>query len=205
MKPNLAILLLLLLPAAGLNAKDAGSDQRQADAKEHSEAPTPSTILAGQLKDIVSSSSMSRKSQAKLVSSAVHLAVVTATQGMTGPAKALNLALDLATTAGKAAPQFADEIADAINGTSIISRIEGASNRIKEAVYAGKDEADETDTAYPERNEHRRHKPDNDFGGHRDDPVVSPSGPHTTSSSSSEGGAISVNSGGAVTTAIGSK
>ena len=84
MKPNLAILLLLLPLTAGLNAKD--NDQDHSEVKERNEAPTPYSTLADQLKDIASSPTMTHKSQAKLVSSAVRLAVSTVTKGVNDPA-----------------------------------------------------------------------------------------------------------------------
>ena len=173
MKPNLAILLLLLPLTAGLNAKD--NDQDHSEVKERNEAPTPYSTLADQLKDIASSPTMTHKSQAKLVSSAVRLAVSTVTKGVNDPAKILKIAMDLAAAAGRAAPQFADEICDAIDGSPAVTHIPGLANLIKDAVQHGQDQADDTDTAHPERNEHKKHGDDHDFGGHCDDPKVSPS------------------------------
>src|ERR1019366_2187592 len=105
----------------GLNAKDNGSDQDHAGAKEHNEVPAPYSTLSDQLKDIASTSSITRKSQEKLISSAVRLAVTTLTKGLNDPAKILKIATDLATVAGRSAPQFADEIGDAINGLPAIA------------------------------------------------------------------------------------
>ena len=168
MKPNHAILLLLLPLTTGLNAKDAES---RPDVQEHNAASTPSSILSDQLQEIVSSETMTRMSQAKLISSTVRIAVVTLTKGVNDPAKALKIALDLATTAAKAAPHFTEEISDAINGTPAIAHIDGASKLIKDAVQNGKNEADEPDTAFAERNSHHSQEGKQDFGGPCVDPV----------------------------------
>jgi len=187
MKPNLALLLLLLPLTTVLPAKDNEPSPNRHTSDKHETAPTASTTLAGQLRDIAGSTTMSRKSQEKLITSAVRLAVNAAVQGANDPAKALKIALELAASAGKAAPLFADEIAEAIKNTPGISRIKGASREIIEAVHRGRDESDndDPDTAHPDRDDHRKHggKGDHDFGGHCDDPVVSPSGPHHTSGS----------------------
>ena len=187
MKPNLALLLLLLPLTTVLNARDNEFSPDRHDSDKHEKVSTASTTLAGQLRDIAGSTTMSRKSQEKLITSAVRLAVTAAVQGTNDPAKALKIALELAVSAGKAAPQFAEEIAEAIKNAPAISHIKGASREIIEAVHRGRDESDndDTDTAHPDRDNHHKHdgKGDHDFGGHCDDPVVSPSGPHHTSGS----------------------
>ena len=205
MKPNHALLLLLLPMTTGMHAKDNGVEQNRPDTQGRNVAPTPATTLTDQLKAITSSETMNHKSQAKLISSTVRLAVITVTQGVNDPEKAMKIALDLATAAGKAAPLFADVIADAISHAPTISRIAGASLLIEDAVRDGKNETDETETAFPERNSHREREGKHEFGGPCVDPV-SPSGPRNASSSNSDSGTLTIiSSGGAATTAIGSK
>ena len=173
MKPNLAILLLLLPLTAGLEAKDARPAPSEPDPKEQNEAPTPAATLAAQVQEIASSTTLSRKSQAKLITSAVRLAITTVIEGIKDPAERLQLALELTTAATKAAPQFAATITSAVTGIPAIARIEGALDEIKEAVKKGKDQGDQPDLANPSSNPpHSEHEFDGpDKGEH----VVSPS------------------------------
>lgn len=173
MKPNFALLLLLLPLTSGLHANDTGHAQHQPGATEQHEAPTVADTLATQVQEIASSSTLSRKSQAKLITNAVRLAITTATEGIKDPAERLKLALELTTVATKAAPQFAVTITSAVSGIPSIAKIEGALDGIKEAVKQGQEHGDEPDLANPSRNpRHHEHEFD---GPNKGEHVVSPS------------------------------
>ncbi len=168
MKPNLTLLLLLLPLTAGLRANDTGHAANQHVATEHNEAPTLADTLATQVQDIATSSTMSRKSQARLITNAVRLAITTAIEGIKDPEARLKLALELTTAATSAAPQFAATITGAVSGIPAIARIEGALDQIKEAVKKGQEHGDEPDVANPSRDHgHHEHEFDGpDKGEH---------------------------------------
>lgn len=173
MKPTAAILLLFLSLTSGLQAKDESHAQNQHDSSEQHEATSVADTLATQVQEIASSSTMSRKSQAKLITNAVRLAITTATEGIKDPAERLKLALELTTAATKAAPQFAATITGAVTGIPSIAKIEGAIDGIKEAVKQGQEHGDEPDLANPSRNpRHHEHEFD---GPNKGEHVVSPS------------------------------
>ena len=175
MKPNIAILLLLLPLTTGLKAKDDGHDNKSHSTSEQSQALTASAILSGQLQEIASSSTLSPKSKAKLIANAVRTAITTATAEIKDPEQRLALALELTTAAAKAAPQFAASITSAVSGIPSIAHIKGALDEIQDAVKKGKEQGDDTDTANPSHNDGHHHG-HHDFDGPGDhDHPVSPS------------------------------
>lgn len=174
MKPNLAILLLLLPIAAPLVAKETAPASDRHHATEQSEADTPAAILAEQVKEIAASSTMSLKTQAKLIANAVKTAISAAIEGIKDPAERLNVAMDLATVAAKAAPEFAATITSAVSTIPSIAKIEGAQEQIQSAVKAGLDARDQPDLANPATNPARSGQ--HEFGGpNRGEHIVSPS------------------------------
>ncbi len=174
MKPNLAILLVLLPLAAELSAKEATASSRHQSPTEQNEEQTPAVILADQVKEIAASSAMSRKSQSKLITNAVHMAITAAIEGIKDPAERLSVALELATVAVQAAPQFSATIASAVSGIPSIAGIEGALEHIQSAVQAGLDAGHEPDLANPAVNP--AHSQKHEFGGpNHGETVVSPS------------------------------
>ena len=175
MKTTTAILLLLLPMTAGLQAKDEGHAQNNQGSSEQNAAPTLADTLAAQVKEIASSESMSRKSQAKLITNAIRLAITTATEGIKDPSARLQLAMELTTAATTAAPQFAATITSAVSGIPSIAKIDGALDSIKDAVKKGQEQGEEPEVANPSRDHgHREHEFDGpDKGEH----IVSPSAP----------------------------
>ena len=175
MKPTTAILLLLLPLTSGLQAKDEGHALNRHGSSEQSEAPTAADTLATQVKEIAASDTMSRKSQAKLITNAVRLAITTATEGIQDPTARLQLAMELTTAATAAAPQFAATITSAVTSIPSIAKIEGALDSIKDAVKKGQEHGEEPEVANPSRDRgHREHEFDGpDKGEH----IVSPSAP----------------------------
>lgn len=136
---------------------------------------SPAAILAAQVEEIASATSMSRKSQAKLITDAVRLALTTATEGLKKPGDRLRVAAELATAAAKAAPHFAATITSAITSVPSIAGIEGALEKIQAAVSAGVEAGEDAGIANPVSNPPR--PPSNpEFGGpNKGETVVSPS------------------------------
>ncbi len=198
MKPNLAVLLLLLPLGASLNAKDTLS--HQPEATELNEAQSPAAILAAQVQDIAASSTISRKSQAKLITNAIRRAITAATEGIKDPAQRLQIALELTTAAAKAAPHFAATITRAVTGLPALAKIEGALEQIQAAVKAGIETEQQIEIANPAVNaRHHEHEFDGPDKGER---VVSGSGPAHSSTSGQSSGSFSVNSSGADFTTV---
>ncbi len=175
MKPNLAILLLLLPLSAGIEAKAASTAPHQPDTTEHNPAKTPANRLAAEVTEIAATTAISRKAQAKKITSAIRQAINAATEGITDPAERLKVALQLTTVAAKAAPQFAATITSAVAGLPSLAKIEGAIEQIKSAVSAGIESADEPGLANPAANP-RPNSAHHEFGGpNKGDTIVSPS------------------------------
>jgi hypothetical protein len=174
MKTHLALALILLFGTNGLQAKEAHRGTNPPAAEAQAEKPTPASILAAQVSEIASSTDMSRKSQAKLITSTVRAAIIAAIEGIKNPEEKLQLALELAGVAAQAAPRFAETITQAVESIPAISRIEGAVAQVKAAVKAGVQAADEPETAIADNKSGRRPaKPE--FGGNNGDVRQSPS------------------------------
>lgn len=173
MKSNLVLLFLLLQLSSGLAATNPISTQP--DTTEQKEELSPATILAGQVQEIASSTTLSRKDQARMITKAVRLAVMSATEGIKAPAERLKLAAQFATAAAKSAPHFAATITSAISEIPSIAEIDGASEQIAAAVSVGVESTEETAIANPAINPPR--PPANpDFGGpNGGETIVSPS------------------------------
>ena len=174
MKPNLAILLLLLPLSAALTAKEATSSPDRHNAGEQSDSETPASILAAQVKDIAASPTMSLKTQAKLITNAVQTVISAAIEGIKEPAERLTIATGLATVAAQAAPQFAATITSAVSTIPSIAKIDGARDQIQSAINAGLEAREEPDLANPAVNP--AHAGQHEFGGpNRGEHIVSPS------------------------------
>ncbi|HTB80873.1 MAG TPA: outer membrane beta-barrel protein [Opitutaceae bacterium] len=130
----LALFLICLPPDAGLAAEDVALPGNTAAAQGRTGQPTPAMTLAAQVSEIANSRMISHAKKEKRISTAVRIAVVAAT-AYKNPAESLNAALDLATVAASAAPQFKDVITDAVSFIPSIARIDGAPGQIRAAVY----------------------------------------------------------------------
>jgi len=137
MKTRSALCLALLFATVGLRADDASSPLNQATAAERAEHPTPESILATEVSEIASSSTLSPKAKAKQVSRTVRRAVIAATTDVREPKQALKIALSLASEAAKAAPLFTEAIRDAIFSIPSIASIRGALAQLDRAVEEG--------------------------------------------------------------------
>jgi polysaccharide biosynthesis protein VpsM len=94
------------------------------------------TSLYRQVSEITSSLSISTAKKEKRIATAVRVAVVGATAYKTDPDEVMGIALQLTRAAAKAAPRFAETIANAVAFAPSVSRIEGGSSRIRIAAYA---------------------------------------------------------------------
>ncbi len=179
MKTRPALFLLSLPIAAGLAAKDDSSVGTPAPNVEKSDQLTPGGILAAQVGEIARTKDLSDHSKSRQIASAVRLAVTTSTTNLKSPEQALNLVLDLATRAAKAAPDFADVITeaalDAVQRVPLLADLAGVKDRVQDAVFAGvKAAAEETGEARFESNPAKPPAAP-EFGGKTDDVIVSPS------------------------------
>lgn len=166
------ILCLLLLPFASALAANKNAPA-PVEASAQNEAPTPESVLASQVQDIVSSD-RSPKEQGKLISSAVRLAVSSAIEGKKKPAERLAAAMELAAAAAKAAPHFATTITSAVSSLPAFADLDGAAEQIQYAVSTSIESSGETEIANPAVNP-ARPAPKPEFGGStRGETVVSP-------------------------------
>lgn len=172
MKTRLTLCFILLVAMIGLRAEDA-APRGQTPAAEQTDQLTPESILARQVSEIAASSSASRKTKAKRIANAVHLAVISATADVKDPDQALKIALDLGTAAAQAAPSFAEAIRDAIISIPSIASIPGAAAQVQAAITAAAAASDHS-TGAPTTTPPR--PPQNpEIGGGSGDVVVSPS------------------------------
>ena len=173
MNSKLLLFLLVLPLTSGLAAPGGRAGESETTAQ--SEEQSPASILADQIKEIASSDTTSRKTQAKLITNAVNFAITAATEGIKDPAERLRIASELAMAATKAAPHFAATIAKAASSVPSIAQIDGALDRIQESVNSGIEAGEEATIANPVANPPR--PPANpEFGGpNQGETVVSPS------------------------------
>lgn len=170
MKTTFACLIFFAACSAGLRAADVSSPEARPTTPAKNEASTPASLLAEQVKQIVATPDMSKKTKDKLISNAVQQAVAKALAGVDDPAAELDLAQELAGAAAKAAPQFADSITQAVMGNASIARIDGALALIQSSVQVAVREAGLTGRAMASQV-----SPQTGFGGNIGDKVVSPS------------------------------
>ena len=123
MKTRLTLCLILLSTTVGLRVEAAPQDLPPGG--EQAEHPTPENILVRQVSEIATSSTGSHKDKAKRIANAIRLAVISATADVKDPDQALKIALDLATAAAEAAPNFAEAIRDAVLSIPSIASIAG--------------------------------------------------------------------------------
>ena len=112
------VLFLLSLPvAASLSAQNAPVSQPPAPSTQQSEQLTPGSILAAQIRAIVSDRDLSERAKARQIASAIRLAINTVTTNLQDVELAQSLILDLATQAAQAAPTFAALVATTVETT----------------------------------------------------------------------------------------
>ena len=97
---------------------------------------TAATILAAQVREIAGSSMVSRAKKEKRISTEVRIAVVAATAYKRNSGEILGIALELATAAARAAPQFTEVVSAAASFAPAVTRIDGATGQIRAAAFA---------------------------------------------------------------------
>jgi len=176
MKSNQAFALLFISLTAGLGAAETASASRPTSAVAQTAEQTAADTLAGQIQDIASSKTLSRKSQAKMIAQALRVAITAVTDGVKDPTERLRLAMELVSAAAKAAPKFAATITNAAASLPALAGIDGISVQIQAAVNSGIASAEEAAGAEnPTGNsEHKTARPE--FGGpNKGEAIVSPS------------------------------
>ena len=173
MKTKTALLLMLLPMTSGIAANKSAPTQTEVSAS--TEELSPAAILASQVGEIATTTSLSHKEQAKLIAKAVRVAVAAAIEGVKDPAERLNRAQDMAVAAAKAAPDFITTIKIAITSLPAFSKVDGVAEQIDAAVAASIQTSDDTAIANPAVNPPRP-TANPEFGGpNRGEVVVSPS------------------------------
>lgn len=162
MKTWLSTLVLILSANALVAAQSALPASSNSSAVESGVAPE--SVLATQVNEVAASTTMTRKTKDKLISSAVRLAISSAIQGIKDPTRALNIAVQFTSAAAAAAPDFADTILAASASVPGIAGLDGALAALQAAVNAGVDGAgDDSGTTGPSGS--RPAAPSAQFGG----------------------------------------
>ncbi len=131
----LAVLFSIFSVADG-HAKTGQSAAPPRGAAESPEQSDAAGDLADQVSEISHSAAISRAKKEKRISTAVRVAVVAATAYKQKPEEVLGVALDLTEAATRAAPGFAEVIANAVSFTPALARIDNAAGQIRSAAYA---------------------------------------------------------------------
>ena len=130
-----ALLFSIASVSDGL-AKTSRPAAEQTAVAEAEDSSSTASELAAQVSEIAHSSAISRAKKEKRISTAVRIAVVAATAYKQKSADVLSVALELTDAASRAAPGFADIIANAVSFTPALSRIDAAPGQIRNAAYA---------------------------------------------------------------------
>ena len=173
MKTPLILCCFFLSSTLAFSAQSAPAPASQPGAPEQAEL-TPQAILAAQVSEIASDTTMSRAAQEKLIASAVRLAIATAIEGIKDRAQALKIAVQLTTAAAKAAPRFGETIMLTASSIPALAGIDGALGQIQAAVLSGikATGSDGLNLAPPGGSPPA---PSPEFGGNSGDVKVSPS------------------------------
>lgn len=130
------LLALSLAVAFGLaNSTRAQDAESSAPARGQSIGHVANSLYR-QVSEITSSMSISSAKKEKRIATAVRVAVVAATAYKSDQDEVMGIALQLTRAAAKAAPRYAETIANAVAFAPAVSRIEGGSSRIRIAAYA---------------------------------------------------------------------
>ena len=97
---------------------------------------TQARELAAQVSEISHSTMISRTKKEKRIATAVRVAVVAATAYKNDPGEIMDIGLELAAAAARAAPPFTEVIANAVSFSPALARIDGAASRIRTETFA---------------------------------------------------------------------
>jgi len=171
MNIRIALCFFFLSASLGLNAGEIPN--AQPPETEQSGNPTPESVLAKQVSEIASSTTLSRREKTRQIANAVRLAVIATTAGVQEADQMLKIAISLATAAAEAAPNFAEVILNTVLSIPSISGIAGAPTKLQAAVSAAAAAADHGGNGTSFTQQHQSQ--DREFGGGLGDVVVSPS------------------------------
>jgi Putative beta-barrel porin 2 len=129
------MLLFPLVLSAGL-AKPPRATANQQTETEAFDRSAAADDLSQQVAEIAHSSAISRAKKEKRISTAVRVAVVAATAYKRDSDEIMGIALELAEAAARAAPSFAEVIANAVSFAPSLARIDAAAGRLRAATYA---------------------------------------------------------------------
>lgn len=93
-------------------------------------------VLALQVAEIASSTKLTPKTKEARIATMVRKAVILATVNVNDPAQAVSIAVDLATAAAGAAPEFTDAIINSVSSVPSIASIDGAVAALNTSVKA---------------------------------------------------------------------
>jgi hypothetical protein len=180
MKTKSLLVLFSLLLTVGHAAIEQESTESHATAVQPRDELTPANILAAQVREIAAAKDLSAQTKKQQIAKAIRLALLAATANLTNSNQSLQLVLELATQAAKAAPEFADAVLSAINDSvgqiPLLAGFGGLAAKVQDAVTAGvKAAAAESGEVHFESEHHEKERPEPEFGGKDDDHVVSPS------------------------------
>jgi hypothetical protein len=106
------------------------------DMAEEQAGPVSPATLAVQVAGIAHSSSLSRAKKEKRISTAVRIAVVSATAYKSDRGEILTIALSYTKAAASAAPHYAEAIANAVAFAAPLKQIDSAPGQIRTAAFA---------------------------------------------------------------------
>lgn len=133
------LVLALLFAIASVEevlAKNAVPAESPAESAVQTDLSTQTAVLAAQVGEIANSVAISRAKKEKRISTAVRVAVAAATAYKKDPTEILGIALELTEMAARAAPPFAEVIANAASFSPAVARIDAAPGQIRAAAYA---------------------------------------------------------------------
>jgi len=179
-----ALFLLSLPVAAGLTAAESNPPSDPVSAVQPAVALTPGSILAAQIRDIVATKDLSRRSQNRQIATAIRLAITTATAKIKNFDEALKLVEEITAQAAQAAPEFAEVItaavSEAVQQVPVLAAAQADLKvEIQNAVFAGvKAAATGSGIVHFEENPEEPSRPvppAPEYGGKTDTVIVSPS------------------------------
>jgi Putative beta-barrel porin 2 len=132
---QIALALLFSIVSTGEVAAKNTSPNKRITA-ESADRSSATFALAQQVAEIANSMAISKAKKEKRISTTVRVAVVAATAYKKDPDEILGTALELAESAARAAPHFAEVIASAVSFAPSLAKIDSASGRIRTATFA---------------------------------------------------------------------
>ena len=130
------LFLAALLTCLGAAATHAQSAPEPAASTRRSSRSALAASLYSQVSEIAGSVTISSSKKEKRIATAVRVAVIAGAAYKSDPEAVLAVAVELARAAARAAPRYADTIANAAAFAPPVARIDGSAGRIRTATYA---------------------------------------------------------------------